>query len=114
AAGGTGDPSSSAVAEIWNPATDAWTATASLAPRAFHTAVLLPGGDVLVAAGLAGGVPTKTAARFDGAAAAWSAAAPLATARVLHTMTLLPDGSVLVAGGLSGPASISSAEVYGP
>jgi hypothetical protein len=115
AAGGTGAPSSSSSAEIWNPATSAWTPTASLSPRAFHTAVVLPGGDVLVAGGLnAQWVPTRTTARFDPAAAAWSDAALMAAARVLHTMTLLADGRVLVAGGLSGLASIGSAEVYGP
>ncbi|HXL77453.1 MAG TPA: putative Ig domain-containing protein [Candidatus Eisenbacteria bacterium] len=64
----TTTPSAVATAEIYNPSTGIWTATASLAaPRAFHTATLLPTGDVLITGGVdASGNPVPTSEVYRG------------------------------------------------
>jgi hypothetical protein len=52
--------------ELYNPATDTWSATGALAtPRRYQTATLLPMGRVLVAGGLLGSNPVNTAELYD-------------------------------------------------
>jgi N-acetylneuraminic acid mutarotase len=54
-ANGTGDHHVTRTAELYDPTTRSWTATAPLAlPRKGHTAILLPDGTVLVAGGTDG------------------------------------------------------------
>jgi uncharacterized repeat protein (TIGR01451 family) len=66
--GSTSPPSAVATGELYNPTTGAWTATASLAaPRAFHTATLLPTGAVLISGGVdAARNPVATAEMYRG------------------------------------------------
>jgi N-acetylneuraminic acid mutarotase len=55
-----------AATELYNPATDTWSATGALAvPREYQTATLLPMGKVLVAGGLSSGNPVNTAELYD-------------------------------------------------
>ena len=78
--------------------------------RAFHTATLLPDGEVLVAGG---GEPGPASAElYDPGTGTWTATASMSTGRAYHTATLLPDGRVLVAGGMG--AGRGSAELYDP
>ena len=102
---------------LYNYATETWSATSSLsAPRTGHTATLLPGGKVLVVGGSSNGETTlATAELYDSANGVWGGTSPLATARGQHTATLLPDGKVLVAGGVDGTRNaLVSAELYNP
>ena len=83
-------------------------------PRYGHSAVLLPGGKVLVAGGLTtGGAPITGAELFDPATGRWTATGPLAAARAFHSATLLPSGQVLAVGGSgAGSTALASAERY--
>ena len=115
--GGTGYrwcPLSSA--ELYDSASGTWTATCNLGTgRSFHTATLLPSGQVLVAGGLDSSGVLSSAELYDPVAGSWSSTGPFGTARDFHTATLLPSGQVLVVGGTSdGINGLSSAELYDP
>jgi subtilase family serine protease len=94
--------------------------TASSPGRWFHTATLLPSGQVLVAGGsdvMGGGPISGPAELYDPARGTWTLTGALNTAREFHTATLLTNGLVLVAGGFcacGGWGESSSAELYDP
>ena len=83
--------------------------------RSYHTATLLPDGQVLVTGG-----GQASAEIYDPARGTWSPTTSMSTARSGHTATLLQDGRVLVSGGSVSwgpPDSITtstSAEIYDP
>jgi hypothetical protein len=93
-----------ATAEIYTPATNAFTLLASTMSdtRMDHTATLLPDGRVLIVGGWSSvkGSTVASADIFDPATNAFTPAAALPTSRHEHTALLLPDGTVLLAGGL--------------
>ncbi|MEP7039944.1 MAG: kelch repeat-containing protein [Chloroflexota bacterium] len=96
-----------ASAEIYNPATGAWTATSAMSTaREFHTATLLANGLVLVV----GGTQGNAAELYDPVAGSWESAGSTAFLHTNHTATLLNSGSVLVAGG----SETTAAELYEP
>src|SRR5947207_12735997 len=103
-----------AVSEIFDPATDTSTASATLTtPRVDHTATLLPDGKVLVAGGADASGSLNSVEIFDPANAAAgfrTLAATMGAARARHTATVLNDGKVLIAGG----DDAGTAEIFDP
>ncbi|MCA1835031.1 MAG: IPT/TIG domain-containing protein, partial [Actinobacteria bacterium] len=126
-------------AELYDPATGRWAATASMKePREGHAATVLFGGGVLVVGG--GGatydihLPDAVASAeiFDPAAGVWRYTTFMGEARGMHTATLLSGstcqgasppsycGTLLAAGGSSGhydrlvPERFARSEVYVP
>ena len=89
-------------AEIFDPATNAWTATGSMQRgRAGHTLTRLADGRILAAGGWTSGGFDNTAEIYNPATGTWAFTASMSKAKWFHTATLLNDGSgrVLVAGG---------------
>ena len=106
-----------ASAEIYDPATGAYTLLASPLPAPVwgHTANRLSDGTVLIAGGTGdGGLPVAAAQLFDPATGAFTALDPLSTPRARHTATLLRDGRVVLVGGTDGVEPLASLEVYDP
>jgi hypothetical protein len=112
------------VCELYDPATEVWTLTDSLAYfRVGHTATRLDDGTVLVTGGLYQGLDFKNvslniAEIYDPTSGRWSVVGNLNVARHKHTATLLPNGKILVVGGLHvnqfGLFVLKSAELYDP
>lgn len=90
-------------ADIYNPATNVWTATMMSRTRTGHSATLLPNGNVIVAGGAEGlvsaAVPLDAIARFDPATNSWTDLGVMTTPRVGHTAAVLPDGMLVILGG---------------
>ena len=109
-------------AELFDPATLAWTeAGSSASPRFRHTVTLFTDGRVLVVGGAltANGQPTDSVEIFDPSTDAWTSVAGLGTGRSRHSRVLLGDGRVMVAGGAStsadGPAGeLCPTEIFDP
>jgi N-acetylneuraminic acid mutarotase len=118
-AGGGGNPLFQFVAsaEIYDPATRAWSFVGSMSvARISHSAVLLPNGKVLVA----GGSDTNdnnlaSAELYDPSTRAWTITGSMAVGRYNHEATTLRNGKVLVAGGFDEAGDpLLSAELYDP
>jgi hypothetical protein len=110
-------------AELYDPATNSWSAASSmvLARGGDHTLTTLLDGRVLVA----GGQTDNPSAPFTPQAelytpdpgsgpGSWSLTGAMSAARGAHSATLLSTGAVLVTGGnTNGPGNLASAELYG-
>jgi N-acetylneuraminic acid mutarotase len=97
---------SSAVAtvDIFDPATNAWTAAAApmATARAAHVQTTLSNGSVLVTGGSDGFLTVLASAEiYVPNTNTWSAAGAMSSARYQHSATLLSNGMVLAAGGSS-------------
>ncbi|MEK2646228.1 kelch repeat-containing protein [Bdellovibrio sp. BCCA] len=102
-------------AEIYNPATNTWTAAASMTTnRGYHSAILLKNGKVFVV----GGRNTSgllTTALYNPSANSWAAGPSLTKSRKDHTATLLPEGKVVIIGGVDDAGVIlSDTTIYDP
>ena len=91
------------------------------AVRAYHTATLLPNGNVLIAGGVSSDLDfsmpilngtTNNSEIYDPTSQKWEQTGSLNVKRLSHTATLLTNGQVLVAGGFCNGHLISSAELY--
>jgi hypothetical protein len=102
---GTFDPFARTSAELFNPATGAWTAAQPMpAGRELHRAIPLGAGRVLLAGGTDGvrnAVGYESALVYDSAGGIWSPAAGLATGRWSFAAVALADGRVVVTGGVA-------------
>ena len=95
-------------AQVYDPATNLWTARKMKAGRNWNTGTLLPDGRVLIVGGSNGKLNgdklgiLKTAEFYDPATGTFAlSGSKMATPRASHTATLLPNGKVLVAGGMN-------------
>lgn len=111
-------------AELYDPASQTFTAIPNTmkVPRGGHVAVLLPNGQVLLAAGFNGGftdlpIAHNTAELYDPATQTFTAiAAKLTSSRTDRpAATLLSNGKVLiVGGGARNNLILNTAEIYDP
>jgi hypothetical protein len=106
-------------AELYDPSSGTWTTTSGSlnTPRLGQTATLLPGAQVLIAAG-ENTVPLASSELALPATNAppgkWVATGPLNTPRQYFANTLLANGQVLAVGGYNGSQFLASAELYNP
>lgn len=101
--------------EIYDPATNTWTATADIPVGVSAAAsVKLQNGKVLATGGYDGFTRTAygTVEMYDPLADSSQAMASLLQSRLDHTATLLPDGKVLIAGGTDPSYSTNLVELY--
>jgi hypothetical protein len=120
---GTGTQPAGTMAEIYDPAKDAWTPAGNMAygRAVYPTATLLPDGRVLVVGGRALFNTPETAVErsevFDPSKNRWSVVSPnnRTGARQDQSATLLPNGDVLIAGASPAPdASVSYSDLFSP
>jgi hypothetical protein len=105
-----------AIAELYDPATGQWSVTGSLGnPRANHSATLLASGMVLVTGGYNEDFGTLTFSElYDPATGTWSSTGNLMTTHEDHQATLLSNGMVLIAGGFFDFEFTTDVELYDP
>jgi hypothetical protein len=115
----TGKYEFNATADIYDPATGAFTAGPSETGRMLPSATTLQDGRVLLVGGLSGTEALTTVELFDPAAWTLTALASTTDPRALHAATLLADGRVLITGGMKpvtggNGVPLATAEVFDP
>jgi len=105
-------------AAIFTPATATFSQTTGtpISPRYYHSATLLPNGQVLLAGGIGGPAGILAAGEsFDPPSGLFLASGALGIPRYNHTATLLQTGQVLVTGGIDAWNNTQgSAELFNP
>ena len=106
-----------ASAEVYDPATGTFAATANDmgSVRYFHAASRLADGRVLIVGGWGEGERLASAEIYDPATNRFTPTGSMVSARNSHTATTLQDGRVLVVGGLTIDAyTLDTAELFDP
>ncbi len=122
---GAGGEESTRSAELYDPAAETWTATASLGVGRYGHTATVTDGRVLAAGGFetlfnevleeVRDEPTASAELYDPAGDRWAPTGSLAVARAHHNATLLAGGRVLVTGGVDDDRNLRrSTELYDP
>jgi hypothetical protein len=118
AAGAGGNAPLLTSAELYDPASGAFTATGSMTTaRSGPGTAVLPTGKVLFAGGAVGSAgnvaPLASAELYDPTTGIFSPTGSMITARSKHTVALLANGQALIVGG-NAFATLASAELYDP
>jgi hypothetical protein len=113
--GGSNSSGALNTAELYNPATDTWTPTATTmnSKRFNHIAILLSTNKVLIAGGNDGSVDLASSEIYDPVLDTFTLTGPMNNARQLARGVTLLDNTVLVVGGGVSP-TLKSSEVYDP
>ena len=108
-------------AELYDPTSGQFTSTGSMIyARHGFAAMILPNGQVLVAAGLdfipfTSEYTSATAEIYDPSTGQFSVTGSLTEDRASFTATLLPNGMVLLAGGIQEPpGNMNATQIYDP
>jgi len=103
-----------ATADLYDPATNAWTATGNLLTgRTQMVVAALPAAKAIAAGGYSSDYRTLTSTEIYNAGT-WSAGPPTVHGHAYAAAVTLPSGKALVIGGVSAGAPISFAELYDP
>ncbi len=105
-----------ASAELYDPATEVWTATASMSTaRAGAAASMLSDGTVLLAGGTSDGTDALSSAElYDSATGTWSDTGSMSGGRVGSHAVELSSGKVLLVGGMDASGILATSELYNP
>ena len=103
-----------ATAEIYDPRSRRPPTASMSRMRNNAYAFTLPSGDVLLAGGYSGRLPTASAELYDEESGTFRPAQSLLEPRAGGTATRLRDGRILFAGGETGTQVLASAEIYDP
>ncbi len=106
----------SASADVYDPATNTWTATGSLlTARSGHVAAVLNSGKVLISGGRNHSGSITSSELYDPATGAWSTGPTLGQTRHDAAATVTPAGLVLITGGrLLAYAAVRGIEITQP
>jgi N-acetylneuraminic acid mutarotase len=97
---GSGSSTYPSAAQLFDPDTNTFSVTGSLATnRSGHAAALIGDGRVLVIGGSNSSGDLASAELYNPSTGTFEPADTLATAREFPTATVLPDGNILVSGG---------------
>ncbi len=109
------------LAELFDPATGAWTTTGSLRSAHYaHQTILLDDGRVLAVGGYQeGDVLLASAELYDPKTGSWQVTGDIPSSRVAFGLAKLRDGRVLLAGGFTGATwkkrvNVAGAALYDP